>query len=192
MIVTQTFNFQFLVGGAYTVDGVNNGPITLQRGLTYKFQIDAVGHPLYIQTTGNGYVSGNVWQSGVSGNGTESGTLTFTVPADAPDTLYYQCLYHPIMFGRITIVDSSVGQSFMTVDPYSDTLEDLVDKVFYGVKQDIQTGAASIDTIAGDATVRLPDQYSLTGNDYINWMWSYNRFLYSYDPTTGHLLMEVL
>jgi plastocyanin len=27
------------------------------------------------------------------------------VPADAPDELYYQCEFHPVMFGKIIVVD---------------------------------------------------------------------------------------
>lgn len=85
-----------------------------------------------------------------------------------------------------------MSQQFITVDTGSATIEDLVDKVFYGVRQNRQTGKASIDTIAGDEPIRLPDQYSVRVDDYVNWTWSYNRFIYSYDTETGHLLMEVL
>lgn len=177
---------------AYQVDGVANKPLTLVRGLTYKLQVNAIGHPLWIQKTGNGYNAANIWDLGVTNNGTQSGTLTFKVPDTAPDTLYYQCQYHGMMYGTISVVDQNVGQGFTTVDPYSENLEDFVEKVFYGVRQNRLTGKATIDTIAGDEPIRLPDQYSVRTDDYVNWMWSYNRFVYSYDNETGRLLMEVL
>lgn len=83
-------------------------------------------------------------------------------------------------------------QQFTTIDRRSPTIEDLVDKVFYGVRQDSQTGKASIDKIVGDAPIRLPDAYSVRSDDYINWMWTYSTFRFSWDPETGRLLMEVL
>ena len=48
--------------------------------------------------------------SGVSdGNaqGKTSGILTFSVPYNAPDTLYYQCQYHSGMYGIFNIVNGS-------------------------------------------------------------------------------------
>ena len=48
-------------------------------------------------------------------------------------------------------------QYFVTVDRKSSSLEDLVDKIFYGVKQDYETGKTTIEKIAGDGPIRLPD-----------------------------------
>jgi len=42
---------------------------------------------------------------GVINNGIENGTVTFTVPYDAPDILYYQGLITPDAFGRFVIAD---------------------------------------------------------------------------------------
>ena len=92
-----------------TYDGVQNPTITLYRGNTYKFVLDVDGHPFYIMTepftTGiaeDGSTS-VIYSSAVSGNGTEVGILTFTVPSDAPDILYYQCGNHQAMQGILTI-----------------------------------------------------------------------------------------
>jgi len=89
--------------------GINNPSITLSRGNTYKFILDTHGHPFYIMTepfkTGiaeDGSTS-VIYSTGVSGNGTEKGTLTFTVPTGAPDVLYYQCGNHQSMQGIFTI-----------------------------------------------------------------------------------------
>jgi hypothetical protein len=83
-------------------------------------------------------------------------------------------------------------QQFVTVDRRSPDLEDLVDKIFYGVKQDALTGKAVIDKIKGDEPIRLPSTTSTSRNDYVNWMWTYNNLRYSWDANTGRLLMEVL
>jgi len=91
--------------GAYIIDGSSNPTLNLLRGFTYTFSVSASGHPFYIQTTSGAYSSGNVYSSGVTGNGTESGTITFAIPYNAPNTLYYVCAYHSSMAGTINITD---------------------------------------------------------------------------------------
>jgi hypothetical protein len=93
--------------GAYIIDGVNNGDISLIRGNTYNLVINATGHPFWIQSVSGGYSSNDVYNSGITNNGTENSTITFTVPSDAPNTLYYACQYHSSMQGRILITDPS-------------------------------------------------------------------------------------
>lgn len=90
---------------AYSIGGQSNPTLTLIRGATYNFAISATGHPFWIkfaQTTG----TGNAYTSGVTNNGTQSGTISFTVPLDAPSTLYYICQFHSSMAGTFNIVDS--------------------------------------------------------------------------------------
>lgn len=55
------------------------------------------------------------YNKGVINNGIEVGTLTFTVPYDAPDLLYYQSLTDPNRFGRIIISDITEA-SILNVD----------------------------------------------------------------------------
>lgn len=111
-----TYNISFVNPGAYTFSGaaagdnVNLGP--LYRGGTYTFSVSASGHPFYL-TTDNGTNFSPAtyfgeYTSGVTNSRTQSGNLTFTVPATAPDTLYYQCGNHSAMRGAITIKDLSV------------------------------------------------------------------------------------
>jgi hypothetical protein len=88
----------------YTINNLSNPGLTLQRGLTYTFSISATGHPFYIKTI-QGATTANAYNDGVTGNGTQSGTLTFVVPASAPATLFYDCSIHSSMTGTITIVD---------------------------------------------------------------------------------------
>jgi plastocyanin len=83
---------------------VEDPDITLKRGVTYTFNIDAPGHPFYINTVQNTSVD-NAYNKGVTNNGAASGTITFEVPSDAPDTLYYICEFHSSMTGVFTIED---------------------------------------------------------------------------------------
>ena len=89
--------------GAYVINGASNPSVTLYRGVTYYFSINASGHPFHIQTVSGGYSSGNLYTSGVTGAGTQVGTLTFTVPLDAPSNLYYVCQFHSSMNGSFLI-----------------------------------------------------------------------------------------
>ncbi len=45
------------------------------------------------------------YNKGVTNNGVETGTLTFEIPYDAPDVLFYQGAINPDRFGRIVIAD---------------------------------------------------------------------------------------
>ncbi|HET8860852.1 cupredoxin domain-containing protein [Marivirga sp.] len=82
----------------------SNPNITLVRGETYTFTVNASGHPFYINAT-QGTGTANAYNNGVSNNGAQSGTVTFTVPLDAPGTLFYNCQFHSSMTGTITITD---------------------------------------------------------------------------------------
>lgn len=91
---------------AYVIDGVNNPTLTLVRGETYTFLITAADHPFWIKTVPSIGTS-NAYSAGVQNNGMQNGTLTFNVPNNAPDTLYYNCQFHSLMAGTINIVSSS-------------------------------------------------------------------------------------
>lgn len=82
----------------------SNPDLTLVRGETYTFTVNASGHPFYINET-QGTGTANAYNNGVTNNGVQSGTVTFTVPNDAPSTLFYNCQFHGSMTGTITITD---------------------------------------------------------------------------------------
>lgn len=85
---------------------VNDPTLTLVRGKTYEFDVTAGGHPFLIKTI-QGTGSSNQYNDGITNNGVSNGKLTFTVPNDAPSTLYYNCQFHGSMTGTINIVDNN-------------------------------------------------------------------------------------
>ncbi|MGZ5543762.1 MAG: cupredoxin domain-containing protein [Limisphaerales bacterium] len=89
---------------SYTINTQDNPPITVQRGITYTFNLNTSGHPFYIMSV-QGTNTANAYTNGVTGNGGTSGTLTFVVPAGAPNTLYYDCSIHSGMTGIITVTN---------------------------------------------------------------------------------------
>jgi hypothetical protein len=102
---TRNFTVTNFGSGAYLIDGSGNAPLSLFRGFTYILNVSASGHPFWIQSVSGGYSSGDVYNTGVTDNGTQNGVITFTVPNDAPSTLYYVCQYHSMMAGSINIAN---------------------------------------------------------------------------------------
>jgi len=90
---------------SYLINGVANDTITLVRGETYIFEIDAVGHPFWIQEPPPPYDAGQIYVIGISNIGTDNGLITWTVAEETPNTLYYVCEFHQSMGGTINIID---------------------------------------------------------------------------------------
>ena len=101
--MASTFTVTNTGATSYNIGGTANAAIVLRRGSVYAFSVTASGHPFWIKTAA---VTGtaSAYSSGVINNGLQSGTLYFTVPADAPDTLYYFCEYHGGMVGTISVI----------------------------------------------------------------------------------------
>ena len=110
-------------GGKFYLDGAQAPAITLNRGTTYVFYQKAqsngssmgAGHPLKFSETLNG--TGGEYTNGVTQNdldATYQRVVTFAVPSNAPDTLYYYCPNHNNMGAAITIQDSGTDYAYTT------------------------------------------------------------------------------
>lgn len=90
----------YVFSGPGIETGNTENPILyLYKGFTYKFVNTTGGsHPFAIRVSNGGadYTSGVL--------GSQTGTQTFTVPMNAPSTLYYQCTFHSGMGNVINIV----------------------------------------------------------------------------------------
>jgi len=87
--------------GGYLVNGVLNGTINFVKGKKYRIIVNAVGHPFWIQTSYGAYNPADVYSTGVTNAGTDSGSILVELPLSAPDDLYYACQYHSTMKGTI-------------------------------------------------------------------------------------------
>jgi len=77
------------VAYVFSPDGLTRNPVLkLYRGQTYRFVIDAAGSPFYIKNS-RAISADDLYEIGIENNGVEAGILTFTVPSEAPETLYY-------------------------------------------------------------------------------------------------------
>ena len=164
-------------GGQYFIDGTSKATLTLYEGTTYTFNVNASGHPFKFSLTPDGrHNGGSEYQTGVTGGGTEVGTFTFVVPADAPSTLYYYCDVHNGMGGQINVKTLR----------YRDSIgAHIIDHA------DLVIGGQTIERITGDY-IYMYDQihsnkddidqtlYFLTGHgNYIDvaYDWDYSVFL---------------
>ena len=174
--------------GAYnfsTRAGVNNPTLTLYRGNTYKFIVNAAGHPFYIMTepfkTGVA-VDGStsvLYTSGVTNAGTDSGTVEFVVPTNAPDVLYYQCGNHSAMHGVINVqtVDSStninVSEDIVGAKNYTTSAgvvlsngmkikfgSNVTDTATYSAKEFYVEGVGESITVTSTSDLITPESYS--------------------------------
>lgn len=98
--ISANGSMSYVFSGPGIVSGNTDNPILyLYRGFTYTFINNAGGaHPFAIRVS-NG---GANYTSGLSGS--QTGTQTFTVPMNAPSSLYYQCTFHSMMGNVINIV----------------------------------------------------------------------------------------
>ena len=130
-----TYTSEWVLGANGSSDYTFTGPgftastadpdIYLIRGQQYKFTNNLGAHPFRIQTTVNGS-TGTQYNNGVTNNDVSSGTLTFNVPMEAPEVLYYQCTSHAAMGGPIYILDTSpVSASFATSASIADNISQL-------------------------------------------------------------------
>ena len=75
--------------------------LTLRRGETYYFVMNASGHPLEIRTS----AGASAFTEGITNNTTAVGTIIFKVPMVVSDNaLVYQCTSHANMLGYISII----------------------------------------------------------------------------------------
>ena len=123
---TQSWNTEILLnktvtvvstgsGNKYVIGGVQQITLVLARGKTYVFDVSdssVSGHPFRFSTTSDGtHGGGSSYTSGVTVTGSAGQTgakVTFAVPHDAPDTLYYYCTNHSGMGGSVTMYNISV------------------------------------------------------------------------------------
>ena len=142
--------------GAYTFSGdgfpstQNNPTLYLIKGMTYELKVNANGHPFYIKS-GPATGTGSQYTDGVTNNGTQSGTIKFTVPFNAPNILYYICQYHSSMVGLIYIIDN---QSFLD----SDEAVALIDSAYVQARQSVSGGgidSAAVSNLIDSSYIQL-------------------------------------
>ena len=140
--------YQYQATGIGFTQNTDNPTIYILRGKKYHFDLNASGHPFYIKdniSTG----TGNLYNDGIDGQGTQVGILTFRVPFNAPSQLFYNCSIHAGMAGAIFLLNESGagGGGISSIAVYSaDTLVGNTTSLnFTGVNQTVTVDGDKID-----------------------------------------------
>lgn len=138
----------------------------LQRAAKYEFHVSSAGFPFYIKTQPTADLN-NQYNDGVVNNGAQVGIVTFKVPFNAPNKLYYQASNTAGMGGTIYInndyKDLEVG--VLTVTQFLDSkLRADFDNIYVSGIGTINNlkGPQNFSVSAGILTVRQ-DQTALIG-----------------------------
>jgi len=101
--VSAQSSSNYILSGTDLNGAVNgNDPnITINKGDTINFNVAASGHPFFLIKNSNGGFGSDNLIEGVSNNGAENGTISWTSLESG--TYYYICEYHPSMIGIITV-----------------------------------------------------------------------------------------
>jgi len=147
-------NNQFI----FTPDGFSPNPVlTLYEGQTYTFNIDCPGNPFSIKTARTtGHLDRYVYLNSIDNYGVESGTITFTVPVNAPTILYYQS-ENDINLGGVIQIFSSKDDTSINVE------SEILGKASYVLSNG--TPLSNGMKVSFKGTV-LPTEYS-TGEYYV-------------------------
>ena len=166
-------NYSFTGNGF--VSATTDPTLYLIRGQTYKFVNNTGGHPFRIQTDGPTVGGGNSYNDGVTNQDAGNGvTLTFVVPMDAPDTLYYQCTAHTGMFGTINVLTQGSSSGLISRATVSGTTQSIANNVsdnisIAGYKSyallSIKPSVAAWVTLYTDAAARTADNNRVQGAD---------------------------
>jgi hypothetical protein len=134
----------------FSPDGLTRSPtLTLYRGQTYNFVIDSKNNPLSIKTI---RVAGDLERQteGVSAHSVEVGTITFKVPENSPDVLFY-----------VSEVDANTGGVFeikdITENSFLDLNLDIIGKKTYTMNNGISLTNGMKLYFSGNVT---PEKYS--------------------------------
>ena len=133
----------------------DNPTLYLIRGKTYKFNMNASGHPFQIRVS-NG---GSAYNTGVTNNGSQTGDIFFTPDMNAPTNLVYQCTVHSGMVGNIVILD---GTGSGGID--SALVIQLIDSAYVQAREAAGGGggtldSATIDTVIDSDYIKLRSDY---------------------------------
>jgi len=117
---------------AFLIDGRERPEIVLVRGFTYAFNVNTdPAYPFYISSApeSSGSYFGE-YNDGVTGNRAYQGTLTFTVPTNAPDLLFYHSPDTPSMGSPLRIISLTDSQILPNPEESANAIELLADLNF--------------------------------------------------------------
>ena len=166
------------------IDAKESPAISLIRGFTYNFTCNLPGdEKFYFATSGSTLVT-EAYTTGISDRQSTDGTLSFTVPNDAPDSLYYCSTSETFSGNKISILSIDDDEilpfpSELSIEPFLD--HDLVLKANFvsdnlainiiNTEGGAVTGISDLQTFAYEELVEItaiPNQHY----DFLRWEFS--------------------
>lgn len=94
-------------GFVYFINKIRKPTLKLKRGQTYIFKLDKTvkNHPFIITTKNTNGGDFSYEHKIVKNSGADSGDITFTIPSNEKNTLYYNCGFHRGMGNKIIILN---------------------------------------------------------------------------------------
>ena len=135
---------------------VSNPTLTLYRGQSYIFDIDAVDMPFTIRTSADNTSDSNIYTKGVSNQNIDSGKVTWDIDLETPDTLYYVNSNDIEATGLIVIKD-------IRDNTFIDVAQDILDKKTYKMQNGYELSNGMKLEFFGNVT---PEKYG-TGKWYV-------------------------
>ena len=136
---------------------VRNPSIKLFKGQTYTFEIDSPGNPFSIKTERVAGPTGRYSNDSITAQAVEKGTITFTVPHNSPDILFY-----------VSELDVDLGGVFeilpITENTAIDVESEVIGKKFYKLPDGTELSNGMKVEFIGKVT---PEKYS-TGRYYVS------------------------
>ena len=133
----------------FLIDGAERPNLSLVRGFTYKFEVNTnENYPFYLsQNPQNSSTYAGEYLSGVTGSRVSDGNLTFTVPATAPDLLYYHSPNAGSVGSPITILSNSDSEILTGISEFSNNISLVAD---YGIKATFVPKLYTLNILAGE------------------------------------------
>ena len=171
-------------GNRYQIDGAKTPNLFLVRGNTYIFDVSDstnTGHTFGLATQADAAGS-TAYTTGVTTSGTAGSTgatITFEIPDNAPETMYYYCTAHTEMAGNAAIFVSGVQ-----ITPIADksavadiTVTDFSANVGIFTNTLAREIPTKLDSIANDFKTHINDNFAdvVVGdvNDFIDSLETY-------------------
>jgi hypothetical protein len=178
--ITSTYNVSLQNEGTnnqyiFTPDGSTPNPtLKLFRGQTYTFNIVTPGNPFNFRTSRSLSPTTIYRDSSITSYSVTSGSITFTIPLNAPSLLYYQSDSDINLGGSIEIFD-------IKEDTFIDVTTDVLGKQTYTLPDGTSLSNGMKIAFAGNVT---PVEYA-TGEYYVEGVGSAIKLI----PTT---ILEVI
>ena len=172
-IKTYSINVNNIENNSYNISGDDrtgrvlgeNERITITKGDTANLFVNASGHPFWIKDTA-GTGTANAVTTGITNNGTASGTIVWDTTNVTAGTYYYNCENHGSMAGEIVVEPVGVTSSYAKVTtsyPHgltrrnSVTVRGAADSVYNGSHPVLAADDFTFEYLIDPATTSIPN-----------------------------------